>query len=64
MLENLDAPMEYLGQMGVFCQIARVPNATHFYPRTAPLLNQGGDASDVESVIAMFLRRALNLEDR
>ena len=52
---------EQLAAAGVDHQVAVVPGATHFYPRTAAAQLAGQPAGDVETVMAAFLHSRLRL---
>ncbi len=61
MLEGLEGPVAHLRKMGITYDVVRIDGATHFYPRTADISAPDGRRTDVESVLAEFLYRHLDL---
>jgi dienelactone hydrolase len=63
MLHDLAGPTAHMTRMGVTNQVVMIKGATHFYPRSAPVIDQDGTATDVETLMASFLHRHLRIAD-
>ncbi len=61
MLHDLAGPAAHMTRMGVANQVVMIKGATHFYPRSASVLDEHGVATDVETLMASFLYRHLRL---
>jgi acetyl esterase/lipase len=61
MLEDMDTRAAYLASINFKNQVAHIPGATHFYPRTSIVTDSDGSKRDVESVMARFLYKNLKL---
>ena len=61
MLHDLYAPATHMTRKGVASQVVVIKGATHFYPRTAQVVDQQGATTDVETLMASFLHRHLRL---
>jgi acetyl esterase/lipase len=62
-LESLEAPIKHIRDVGLVHQIVRIPEATHFYPRTVTVLTEQGEPTALESLMATFLHRSLRLHE-
>lgn len=63
MLDNLDGPIQHMASMGLPHQLVRIAGATHFYSRTATVIDADGTSTDVENLMADFLYKHLRLVD-
>jgi hypothetical protein len=62
MLHDLAGPAAHMTRMGIANQVVKIKGATHFYPRSASVLDEHGVATDVETLMASFLYRHLRLD--
>lgn len=62
-LDGADEAVAHMERVGIRHRFARLPGATHFYPKTTrvPVAKGSEEERDIESTIAGFLYDALNL---
>ncbi len=61
-LDGADETVAHMERVGIRHRFARLPDATHFYPKTTRVpAAKEGEERDIESTIAGFLYDALNL---